>query len=749
MKATQETPDLFRRRARWAWGVIGRGKWVILGCLLLILAPTITYLNKAERLYTARVDVLIEAPDTGENLLERSYGKSRLTESAIQTEADIMESTALADKVIAKLRLDEDPEFNRALMPPSAIGSIIAAINPLPYLTGAKTGEAVLSAAGRENVARAQIQGMFSSRLTVTSRRRSFVISIDFVSNSGEKAALIANTLADLYVLDRLEVSLEETRRANDWLSERLDELRRDVGVAEQAAEQFRSQHNLSQSRRGGERQLSVTDQQLVELNSRLVLARSDLAQKQARYSQLRDLGRDRGSLDTAYDVLQSSLIQRLREQEVMKQRELSEASKTYGERHPRIIGLQADLQELRSKIGQEVSKIAASLASETEASRIGVSSLEKQIADLQKGSNTASGFEVELRELERQAEASRGLYESFLARYKRDSEQESIQRANARVLSQASVPVKPSSPRRLRIFAMAVLFSMVGGVGLVFLLDRLNGRIRSADEVEPILGLPLLAVIPKWKTSKKAKGGLNYATLDMPRSALANAFRSLQVVMAATNAGRQQPLAGSKKVAVVTSSIPGEGKSFVVRNLAMAAAAAGNRVLLIDGDLMRPTQHSLANLSAQTGLTQLLSDPSLSAESLLLHEERGRFDLLPAGALDAFSGNALAGGRFADVVAQLAANYDRVFIDAPPCLATTDAQTLAGIADQVLFVVKWNDTPRDAILTAVSYLQKAGAQICGVVLSQADLPGLRKNSYGAYGYYGYYGSYDGYAKNS
>lgn len=413
------------------------------------------------------------------------------------------------------------------------------------------------------------------------------------------------------------------------------------------------------------------------------------------------------------------------------------------------MIGIRADLQELRSKIGQEISKIAAALASETEASQIGVNSLEEQIAALQKGSNTASGYEVELRELERQAEASRGLYEAFLARYKRDSEQESIQRANARVLSQASIPTKPSSPRRMRIFAAALFFSLVGGVGLVFLLDRLNGRIRSADEVEPILGLPLLAVIPKWKLGKKKGDSLNYATLDAPRSALANAFRSLQVVLAAAGNDRSSSAVVQKKVAVVTSSVPGEGKSFVVRNLAMAAAAAGNRILLIDGDLMRPTQHSLAGMQVEKGLTQVLSNSSLSATSVLVREERGAFDLLPAGTVDAFSGNALASGRFAEVVALLAQGYDRVFIDAPPCLATTDAQTLASIADQVLFVVKWNDTPRDAILTATSYLQKAGAQISGVVLSQAELPRLQKNAYGSYGYYGHYGSYDGYAKNS
>lgn len=738
-KTVQESPDLFRRRARWALGVLGRGKWVVLGCVLIVIAPTVLYLYKADRHYTAQVEVLIEAPEIGDNLLERSYGKSRLTEASVQTEADIMGSSVLADKVISKLGLDRDPEFNVALRPVSVWAKVLGYINPLPVLTGQRAGEQQLSAGGRAEIERTRIQGMFESRLSVKSRRRSFVISAEFVADNGEKAARIANTLADLYVLDRLEASLQETKRANEWLAQRLEELRRDVAAAEQAAEQFRSKYNLGQ-RRKGERQLTVTDQQLVELNSRLVVARSELAQKQARYDQLRGLLRNRGSMETAYDVLQSQLIQRLREQEVTKERELSEALKTYGDRHPRIIGLKADLQELRGKIALEIDKIAASLATETDAARVGVSSLEYQMGQLQQGTNEAGGHEVELRELERQAETSRTLYEAFLSRYKRDSEQERIQRANARVLSPAAIPIQPSSPRRVRIFLASFLVSVLGGIGLVFLLDRLNGRIRSAEEVEQITDLPLLAVIPKLGGKKKAPEALAFAILEAPRSPLANAFRSLKAVLAAS------AMDGGDKVTLITSSVPAEGKSFITRNLAMAVAATGSRVLVIDGDLMRPTQHVALQQQPSLGLTQLLSDASLTPAQLILRDERGGFDVLPAGPIDASSGNALANGRLDKVLASLSSRYDRIFIDAPPSLATTDVQVLTRVADQIVFVVKWNETPRDAIMAALSYLAKVGAEVSGVVLSQTSLAHHRK---GAYGAYGYYGAYEGYGKSA
>ncbi|HLO78614.1 MAG TPA: GumC family protein [Magnetospirillum sp.] len=366
------SPERFRRRVAWAYGVVRRGKLLVAACMLLGVLPTILYLYNAERLYTAQAEILIESPESGENLLERSYGRSRLTETSIQTEADILSSSSLADKVIEKLRLDEDPEFNTALREPAVFDQVMASINPLPFLTGQTRTQSEMSATGRAALARTRIQAMFIKRLTVKALRRSFVISVQFTSNNPEKSARVANTLADLYVVERLEASYAESRRANDWLAERLESLRRDVNVAEQAAERYRVTNNLGERGRN-QRESTVTGQQLVELNSRLVVARADLAQKQARYHQALALTRSQGSLDTASDVLQSSLIQRLREQETVKQRELSEATKTYGERHPRIIGYRADLDELRQKISDEIKKIAGALANEVATAQAGV----------------------------------------------------------------------------------------------------------------------------------------------------------------------------------------------------------------------------------------------------------------------------------------------------------------------------------------------------------------------------------------
>lgn len=729
----QPVVDGLQKHFSWAVSVIRRGKAIVVACLLLGLAPTILYLWHAERRYTAAAEVVIEGPDTGDSLLERSYGSVRLNEYLARTEVDILASTSMAEKVVAKLQLDHDPEFNSDLRPKSPLANFVAAVNPLPFLTGAAQTVNDLSPDGKRKTQAAAVLRQFSKGLSVKLRRRSYVIDILYTANSAEKAAQIANTLADLYVLDRLDASLQESRQVNAWLNERLQALRTDVNVAERAAEQYRISHNLGVRSKSDRPGPTSADQQMTELSSRLALARAELAQKRARLEQLRRISMSRGSYDTI-DVLQSSLIQRLREQEVVRQRELSEALKTYGERHPRIIGFKADLAELQTKIQVEIEKIASALASDVEASQAGVGRLEGEIG-LIKGNVDALGRAgIEMNELERQAETSRTLYESLLTRFKQDSEKDRIRRANARVLSIAPIPGRPSAPKSLRLLAIMTVLSTGFGIALVFTLDRLNNRIRSTDEGERVTGRPVLSVIPRWRQGKrKDQGAILHPVIDEPRSALADSFRALRAVLAAIagDAGR--------RVILVTSSVPQEGKSFISRNLATVCAAAGQKVLLVDADLMRPQQHVVLGVSPAAGLTQALTGSGVAPRSLILRDERGGFDLMPAGPVDSGSGYALSSARIGEVLAALVEGYDMVVIDAPPALAATDAQHLATLADHVLYVVKWNDTKRDLVSLGLSMLGKVGANVAGLVLSQAQA--RRADSYAAYSYYGsYYG---------
>lgn len=723
----------FRVAVRRAGRLLWRGKYLILACLLAILVPTILVLQQINPRYTAEARVLVEAPSAGDPLAERTLIIPRMNDAVVQTEAEVISTSMLARRVVDKLDLHNDPEFNAALRKPKAVQVFLANLNPINWLPRSwVTGGApqpALSPDSKVDMAQAQVVRAFLSRLDVKVPRRSFIIVIRYTSENRERAAQIANAVAEAYLLDRLEASFEDTRRLTEWLGGRLENLRRDALAADAAAEEFRSRHNL---RRKGERQSSVNEQQLSELSSRLVLARSELAQKRARYDQLQRLLRASGSVDSASDVLQSPLIQRLREQEAQRQRELSEAQKKYGDRHPTITGLKADLDALRGKIADEIRRVAESIANDAEATAAGVRALERDLEGLRQQTNVAGEADVRLRELERQADAARGLYEAFLSRFKRETQQEGVQRANARLVSKAEIPTAPSAPPVNAILTMTTLLALSAGVGLVFLLDRLDNSIRSADDLEDIAGTPTVGVIPLERASAAKPAP---ELLGNPRSTFANALRSLRT---AIDIGEVE---GGNRTFVVTSSTPKEGKTFVSTCLGIMFARGEHRVLLVDCDVHRPRLHASLGLEGGRGLAEVLAGTA-ALEDVIQRDVVPNLDFLPAGTpAEAAELIKLEGMR--TLLERLKPGYQRIILDTPPVLAVPDVRLLGQLCDRLLYLVKWGATPRDAVRNGLKLLRGSGVSVHGMVLSQVN-----QRKHGRYGYrdYGhYYGRYQDY----
>jgi capsular exopolysaccharide synthesis family protein len=724
-----------RQSLRWAWRLVWRSKYLILACVMLGVVPTFLFLQQVIPRYTAETKIMIQAPETNDALTDRSANLNRgfLNENVMTTEVELITSRTIARRVVAKLRLEEDPEFNRALARPKALEVFLNSLSPLSWLPLGphRYSLEALSPGAREVVDHDRITNAVLKGLRVAAQRRSYIISVKFTSEDPEKSSLIANTFADMYVLDRLESSFEEAHRITGWLGERLEGLQKDVVTAEAAVERFRSEHNLRQT---GERQTTVGDQQLSELNTRLVLARSDLAEKQARLGQVRALTHSRGSVDTSTDVLKSELIQRLREEEAGKSRELSQAMKTYGDRHPRIVGLRADLADLRSKISDEIDKIATSMANDVEVAGAGVNSLQQELDALRRQSNAAGEVTVRLRDLERQAEASKALYETFLTRFKNEAEQGQMRRANARVVSPASIPIFPSYPRSLLIVLLVTLTSFGVGLAIVFLLDRIDNAVRSADEAEELTGLPMLAMIP----THGGDGRHPVETvLQQPRSALADGVRSLRTALLTGDSAEPD------RIILITSSEPKEGKTFVSLCLAFMFARTEERVLLIDSDVYRPRLHTILGLDGERGLAQVLAG-ELPFEEVVQHNVRGALDFLPAGR-HANLTEILQGPQLEALFARLSVGYTRVIIDSPPVLAVADVRTLARLADRVIYLVKWSATARDAVRNGIKLLRSAGGKLHGVVLSQVDQRRHSRYGYRDYGqYYGRYREYYG-----
>src|SRR5690606_36890107 len=280
------------------------------------------------------------------------------------------------------------------------------------------------------------------------------------LSESPAKAARIANAYAETYILDQLEAKFDATRQANEWLSRRLGELREQVRDSERAVEIFRTEQGLESLGAG----VTVSEQQMSELNAQLILARTALAEARAKYERARQIRGSGRSIESMADVVQSGTISSLRQKQAELARELANLSSRYGSRHPEVVNAEAQRRDIESQIGAEISRILGSLENTVSVSETRVASLEESLRAIRGETGQSGQASVQLRELEREAAANRAVYESFLNRFKETSQQQDLQVPDSRVISMATAPSSPSHPRKGLALALAFMLSAALG---------------------------------------------------------------------------------------------------------------------------------------------------------------------------------------------------------------------------------------------------------------------------------------------
>lgn len=348
------------------------------------------------------------------------------------------------------------------------------------------------------------------------------------------------------------------------------------------------------------------------------------------------------------------------------------------------------------------------------------------------------------LRSLEREAAASRALFETFLTRSKQTTEQEGLAaqqglaQADARLISSAAIPAKPSFPD-LRLFMLLALMGGAGlGVILAFLAEQLDNGFRSSAQIEQFLGLPSIGQVPSLRSLGIRKMAPDAYVIAKPTSSFAESIRALRTSLLLAD------LAQPPRVVAVSSALPGEGKTTVVLSLARLAALSGEKVIVVDADMRRPRVHSALSLENGCGLTELLCGrQSLEQVVRTSSEGASSFDVITAGAITPHATELVRSQQMKALLRRLAGQYALVLVDGPPVLPVADSRVLASIADKVLYVVRWQHTPRETAQFAIKQLREVGANLAGVVMNQVDVRKQADYGYGDSGYY--YGRYRNY----
>lgn len=682
--------------------VVARRRWLLAAIIGTSLVLASVWTQVVTPLYSAEALVLVEPKDPGIASLEAVARGEMVDEATVRSEAYVLSSRSLAERVIRRLDLGADPRFNRAL----------------------KDGKDTASNEVAQGQQLSAVIDEFLERLEVRPQQNSRVIAVRFNAEEPQRAAKIVNTLTDEYLLASLEAKFDATQRATGWLNTQVSELRSKVAAAEQEVERLRRTFGLVAGTSG-----TLSGQELAEINTQAVMASAARAEAEARLNRARSLASSGGNVATASEVLGSPLIQRLREQEAELQRRVAELSSELGERHPQMLQLRAEAADLQAKIDSEVGKIVASLQNEVSVARARENAIASSRAASENRVAVGNENEIELRAAEREAEANRSLLASLLARQKEALAQEDkgSQQSDARVIAAAGPPMKPSFPKRPVVLGLVFLASLILGLLAILVLELLDRGFRSGEQVEQLTGVRSLGFVPKVTLAEQQSP---YALIkERPRSAFGEAMRTLNWSVSLTSPD------APPKTLLITSAGPNEGKTTVATCLAAAQAQAGQRVLLIDADTRRPQVHEVTDVNRSPGLLDVLSGRAQVADVIRRLEDNG-LDVIAAGTPTPNTPSLLASARMESLCAELRERFDLIIIDSPPVIAASDARILAQTADATVMVVRWAKTRRESVLLALRQLDAEGARIAGVVLMMVDARKHAEYSYGDSGAY-------------
>lgn len=675
---------------------------VITVALVMTLAAGYAFL--ATPIYTSSTKVLIDPRKkntVGTEVVPSGLGTTLGDSFAlVDSQVKVITSDAVLRPVVHELHLAADPEFGTR--EPGLLSVITGMFSgPASDTTSADPDERALVA--------------LSKQVKVERDDQTYVIEISVTSISAAKAARIAQAIAESYLADQSNDKVDTTERVSELMDGQLAALRERLRVAESQVQIFRAQHNLQEAE--GE---LIDTRQLKALNEQLTAAKSDMAQNRVKAEQVQALLKRGVDPEMIGDAIGSETVARLREQYAIAARREAILSASLMPSHPQMVQAHSEVQRLRGLIHAEVERISKAIDFDYEMSEQRLAAAESALAASRQESNTNDSARIKLRELTREAETTRAVYESFLSRIKEMNEAQRIYTPDARIISPAAIPANPSWPKKKLILALALVFGCGLGGSLALAAEHLDRRIHSGAELRASTGLKSLVSVP----TLHAKRGLIAELLgrpakrasfyDMvveileggPRSDFRSAVLRLLSCLVDFDTG------GRPRTVLLTSSEAGEGKSALALSLAVAAASSGMRTLLVDANSADPALTSvLGEADAGPALAdRVITDNRLGLSFLSLTAEQ-----LP---LSGWSNrNALA-----DELSQITANYDLTLIDAGLLRVERNAAALITASQAILFLSKASATSQDtAAVAAADLMQMANGRRCAAVLTMAD----------------------------
>ncbi len=723
-----------------------RRLWIILFCVSIMSGIGFTYFMAVPAPYVGKAILKI---DTRKFQLFQQQGNQpggfgdQMIDAGADVEGHIeaLKSENLALKVITELHLADDAEFGLA-----------AAIPVISNLIETRKPE---SEAWRlRNALR-----IFEKRLTVE-RQGIFLIAISFESANGGRSAQIANTIAQSYITLQLDAKYEITRQGSKWLERRISELRDQVSATEKAVIDYKAEHKIVDAGNGR----LTTEQQATDLNNRLTAARTKTSEMRVRLGRIDAALNDSANTNlinaTADEALSNQLIVKLRTQYLDLATREAELSEKYGGDHLAVVSVRDNMRRIRASILNEVQRLREAYKSDYEFARETEELINKQLLGAIAESHSTNEAQVKLVNLETSAATYKTLYDNFVRRYAEASEQQSFPYTEATLITEAVPPIKRTYHKSMLIAAMTPFIGLVFGIGLGALLDFLDRGFRTSSEIESILGLACIALVPLQRepagntksqrppTIAGPRRGLISSelgpvssVLEQPFSQFAEAIRTIKL------AADLNGISSNNKVVGITSTLPDEGKSTIAAALAISIARVGGRALLVDCDLRNPSLSRAIAPSAELGILEVLSG-KVALDQALCRDVYLSMAFLPVRSKSriANSSEILSSNAMKRLFERLRHSYDYIIVDFPPLAPLADVRATSHLVDSYLLIAEWGKTSTSIVRHALRTAPRVYERIVGVVLNKVDMKALSlydgsragyyyNKSYGRYGY--------------
>jgi polysaccharide biosynthesis transport protein len=700
--------------------ILRKHQWLILSFMLAVVTIVSIATFRMQPVYVANAKIEIDRENTSVLPFPGadSYDYMVDFDNFVETQARILTSETLALQTIRNNGLVGSPVFSNGDAPSEAIATGSLANQPRPPEIAA-----------------------FLGSLSVKRIPNTRLMEVTYESTDPGQAARILNAHLETYKALNIQGHYEATTEATTWLREQLNDLKRKVEKSENDRINYERQNQIW----GVDDKQNMTTQRLMELNKDVTDAENDALKKRALYEYA-----ESGALEAVPQIRDDPALQEMQKRRADLSAQYMDSLNQYGPNFPKVQRLQAQIKGMDDQIAKERKGIVVQLLSDYNQAKARQDLLTQRLDEQKAETNAMSEKMVQYNILKREAEANKAMYEGLQTKLREAGIAASLKASNIRVIDPAMIPSTPARPARTRNIALAFLVGLVGGVGLALLREYLDNTVKTPDDVETLVRLPSLAVVPAFGTaaeSKKAvmlKGRssnghekrIELVAQLLPKSQMSEAFRALRTALLLSQP--DQP----PQVILVTSALPREGKTTTAANLAVTLAQLGDKTVLVDADLRKPGIGRLLNLASgkYAGLSSYLAGASSLDLVSVPHPAIPNLVAIPTGPLPPNPADLLSSHRLADAIAELRTKFKFVIVDSPPVMAATDAVILSVQVDGVLLVVRSGDTPKTAFTRSRDLLVSVKSHLLGVVLNAVDASA--PDYYYSYRYYPYSDGY-------